>query len=282
MSTQKAAPTVEDSIKTALDAADTAITVTREFDQVRNDYAKTRAEVKLINRQVVTVFVSSLVASTLAVAAGGLIYFRTLTEMETTNATSLEALVIFAENVDRLAAATTEAKTQAATTAALGADIASIQAMLAEITTRLDSQSEATQAAFAALQDAVIGTVYQSATATIDELNGAIEVVQTELATQLKEMPSMSEAAMTAMTDSAVAGDGAESETGTPVAAVTPSPQAEIMATLETIMMLQREISAKITALSAPQRTPARTAPAVNPTPTPQAAPANDDMIKFP
>ena len=282
MSTQKAAPTVEDSIKTALDAADTAITVTREFDQVRNDYAKTRAEVKLINRQVVTVFVSSLVASTLAVAAGGLIYFRTLTEMETTNATSLEALVIFAENVDRLAAATTEAKTQAATTAALGADIASIQAMLAEITTRLDSQSEATQAAFAALQDAVIGTVYQSATATIDELNGAIEVVQTELATQLKEMPSMPEAAMTAMTDSAVAGDGAESATGTPVAAVTPSPQAEIMATLETIMMLQREISAKITALSAPQRTPARTAPAVNPTPTPQAAPANDDMIKFP
>ena len=282
MSTQKAAPTVEDSIKTALDAADTAITVTREFDQVRNDYAKTRAEVKLINRQVITVFVSSLVASTLAVAAGGLIYFRTLTEMETTNATSLEALVIFAENVDRLTAATTEANTQAANIASLGADIASIQAKLAEIITRLDSQSEAALATFAALQDAVIGTVYQSATATIDELNGAIAVVQTELATQLKDLHSMPEAAMSAMTDSAVAGDDAESATGTPVAAVTPSPQAEIMATLETMMMLQREISAKITALSTPPRTPARTAPAANPTPTPQAAPANDDMIKFP
>jgi hypothetical protein len=282
MSTPNAAPTVEDSIKTALDAADTAITVTREFDQVRNDYAKTRSEVKLINRQVMTVFVSSLVASTLAVAAGGLIYFRTLTEMETTNATSLEALVIFAENVDRLAAATTEANTQAAIIAELDADVASMQAMIAEIINGLDTQSEAAQVSFAALQDAVTGTVYQSASATIDELSRAIVTAQTEFAKQLEELSGIPESSKTAMTGSAGSDDVAEAAKEAPVDAVTPSSFAEIMDTLETMMMLQREISAKITALSTSPRTPARTAPAATPTPTPQASPTNDDMIKFP
>ena len=95
MSTKAAKPTIEDSIKTALDAADMAITVTREFDKVGSDYAKTRVEVKAVNRQILIVFISSLVASVLAVAAAGLIYFRTMSEMQTTNATSLEALVIF-------------------------------------------------------------------------------------------------------------------------------------------------------------------------------------------
>ena len=73
MSTKVATPTIEDSIKTALDDADTAITVTREFDQVRGDYAKTRTEVKAVNRQIMIVFISSLVASVMAVAAAGLI-----------------------------------------------------------------------------------------------------------------------------------------------------------------------------------------------------------------
>ena len=57
MSTPTATPTIEDSIKTALDAADAAITVSSEFDQIRNDYTKTRVEVKAINRQVMIVFV---------------------------------------------------------------------------------------------------------------------------------------------------------------------------------------------------------------------------------
>lgn len=257
MSTQAATPTIEDSIKTALDAADTAITVTREFDQVRNDYAKTRVEVKAINRQVMIVFISSLVASVLAVAAAGMIYFRTISEMQTTNATSLEALVIFAENVDRLAAATTEANSHAEKIAGLGDGIEAIKVMMGDIITRLDTQSETTQAEFANVQSVITGIVGQTSLATIEDLSAAIAAGQNELATQIETLRTAS-------------------EPGTDEGA---SPFDAISATLETMMMLQREISAKITVASTPPRAPARTAP---PPPTQRAAPVDNDMIKFP
>ena len=157
-----------------------------------------------------------------------------------------------------------------------------MQAMIAEIINGLDTQSEAAQVSFAALQDAVTGTVYQSASATIDELSRAIVTAQTEFAKQLEELSGIPESSKTAMTGSAGSDDVAEAAKEAPVDAVTPSSFAEIMDTLETMMMLQREISAKITALSTSPRTPARTAPAATPTPTPQASPTNDDMIKFP
>ena len=105
---------------------------------------------------------------------------------------------------------------------------------------------------------------------------------QTEFAKQLEELSGIPESSKTAMTGSAGSDDVAEAAKEAPVDAVTPSSFAEIMDTLETMMMLQREISAKITALSTSPRTPARTAPAATPTPTPQASPTNDDMIKFP
>lgn len=258
MSTQAATPTIEDSIKTALDAADTAITVSREFDQIRTDYAKTRVEVKAINRQVMIVFISSLAASVLAVAAAGLIYFRTMSEMKTTNATSLEGLVIFAENVDRLAAATNEANSHAEKISGLAAGTEALQATMGEFSARLDAQNETMLAELARINTEITGMVGQSTSAVVREVSDAIVAGQAALLAQLETLRP-AEAATTA-------------EAG-------PSPFDEIKATLETMMMLQREISAKITAASTPPRPPARTAKQ----PAPRPAPRNeDDMIKFP
>ncbi|WP_445944500.1 hypothetical protein [Roseicyclus sp.] len=257
MSTPTATPTIEDSIKTALDAADAAITVSSEFDQIRNDYTKTRVEVKAINRQVMIVFVSSLAASVLAVTAAGLIYFRTMSEMETTNATSLEALVIFAENVDRLAAATTEANAHAERIAGLVEGMATLEVMIGDLATRLDAQGETTLAGLAAANTEITGMVGQSTSAVVREVSAAIEAQQSALMAELETLRS------TEMASSTEAG---------------PSRFDEIAATLETMMMLQREISAKITVAATPPRAPART-----PTPpTPRAAPVDNDIIKFP
>lgn len=260
MSTQTATPTIEDSIKTALDAADTAITVTREFDQIRTDYTKTRVEVKAVNRQVMIVFISSLVATVLAVAVAGLIYFRTMSEMQTTNATSLEGLVIFAENVDRLAAATTEANAQAEQIASLVAGTEALQAMMGDVVARLDAQNETTLAELARINTEITGMVGQSTTAIVREVSEAIAAEQSALMAQLETLSGA---------------EGATTEEGGP------SPLDEIKATLETMMLLQREISAKITAASAPPVAPARTAAPSAP-PAPRAAPRDDDMIKFP
>ena len=265
MSTQAATPTIEDSIKTALDAADTAITVTREFDQVRSDYAKTRVEVKAVNRQIMIVFVSSLVASVLAVAAAGLIYFRTMSEMETTNATSLEALVIFAENVDRLAAATTEANAHAERIEGLVTAMAEVQTQMDAMGLALDGQAETTATALADMQTEITNLVGQGMSAVARDISDTIAVEQAALMAQIEtlrpEPPPEDEN-----------GEGAE--------AAGQSPFDEIKAMLETMMLLQREISAKITAASTPARAPARTAPPAPP--APRVAPNSSNIISYP
>ena len=265
MSTQAATPTIEDSIKTALDAADTAITVTREFDQVRSDYAKTRVEVKAVNRQIMIVFVSSLVASVLAVAAAGLIYFRTMSEMETTNATSLEALVIFAENVDRLAAATTEANAHAERIEGLVTAIAEVQTQMDAMGLALDGQAETMATALADMQTEITNLVGQGMSAVARDISDTIAVEQAALMAQIEtlrpEPPPEDETC-----------EGAE--------AAGQSSFDEIKAMLETIMLLQREISAKITAASTPARAPARTAPPARP--APRVAPNSSDTISYP
>ncbi|WP_439139989.1 hypothetical protein [Roseicyclus sp.] len=273
MSTQTATPTIEDSIKTALDAADTAITVTREFDQVRSDYAKTRVEVKAVNRQIMIVFISSLVASVIAVAAAGLIYFRTMSEMETTNATSLEALVIFAENVDRLAAATTEANAQAAQVAGLVDSMGTLEAKMNDLVASLDAQAETTLAEMTNAQTELTNIVSQGTSAVVRELSATIAAEQSALMAQLEAMRTEPQTGAAA---------GTETETGTAIGTeeAGPSPFDEIKASLETMMLLQREISAKITAASTPPRAPART-PQPQP-PAPRAPPNSSDIITFP
>jgi hypothetical protein len=268
MSTQTATPTIEDSIKTALDAADTAITVTREFDQLRTDYAKTRVEVKAVNRQIMIVFISSLVASVIAVAAAGLIYFRTMSEMETTNATSLEALVIFAQNVDRLAAATTEANTHAERIAGLVDSMAVLGAKMDDLVANLDAQAETTRADMVSMQTEITNIVSQGTSAVVRELGATIAAEQSALMAQLEELRP-------------APATGTEAATGEGAEAAVPSPFDEIKASLETMMMLQREISAKITAAATPARAPART-PQPQP-PAPRAPPPNSsDIITFP
>ncbi len=98
---------VEEGIKIALDAADAATNVTQEFARIKQDYVAVEGELKKIYRNATIVFASSAAASLIAVVAASMMYYRTIETMETSNNTSLEALVIFAENVDKLAAATT-------------------------------------------------------------------------------------------------------------------------------------------------------------------------------
>lgn len=270
MSTQAATPTIEDSIKTALDAADTAITVTREFDQVRSDYAKTRVEVKAVNRQIMIVFVSSLVASVLAVAAAGLIYFRTMSEMETTNATSLEALVIFAENVDRLAAATTEANAHAERIEGLVTAMAEVQTQMDAMGLALDGQAETMATALADMQTEITNLVGQGMSAVARDISDTIAVEQAALMAQIE----------TLRPETLRPEPPPEDETGEGAEAAGQSPFDEIKAMLETMMLLQREISAKITAASTPARAPARTAPPAPP--APRVAPNSSDIISYP
>jgi hypothetical protein len=91
---------VQESIKIALDAADAATDVTSEYNKTKRDHKKLEASVKSVHRYSIIIFTSSMIAAIAALLFAGLIYFRTMSELDTMTTTSREALVVFAENVE--------------------------------------------------------------------------------------------------------------------------------------------------------------------------------------
>ncbi|NCF49107.1 MAG: hypothetical protein GWP36_06280, partial [Bacteroidetes bacterium] len=91
---------VQESIKIALDAADAATDVTSEYNKTKRDHKKLEASVKSVHRYSIIIFASSLGAAVVALLFASLIYFKTMSELNTMTTTSREALVVFAENVE--------------------------------------------------------------------------------------------------------------------------------------------------------------------------------------
>lgn len=260
MSTKKATPTIEDSIKTALDAADTAITVTGEFDKIRTDYDQTRAEVKTVNAQIRTVFFSALAASVLAIVVSGLMYFRTLSEMQTANETSLEGLVIFAENVDKLTAAMNSLQEHESTIGSLIDRLTALQEITEKSTVNVSAEQAAIRKDIADSSAEALGLIGQSTRAMLDDLTTTLQDNQGKLEEKLAELTGkMGEATSVPQSQQEVSKVSLD----------------DINANLETIMMLQKEISAKLTVAKPPVK---KTAPR----PTPVKKKPQDNPIKFP
>ena len=93
---------MQESIKIALDAADAATDVTSEYKRIKNEYLKAEQKVKEIHKYTTIVFSSSIATAVIAIILTGLLYFKSLSELEDMTSTSREALVVFAENVENV------------------------------------------------------------------------------------------------------------------------------------------------------------------------------------
>ncbi len=93
---------VQESIKIALDAADAATDVTAEYKRIKNEYIKTEKKMKEIHKYTTIIFSSSIATAVVAIILTGLLYFKSLSELEKMTDTSREALVVFAENVENV------------------------------------------------------------------------------------------------------------------------------------------------------------------------------------
>ena len=93
---------MQESIKIALDAADAATDVTSEYKRIKHEYIKAEQKVKEIHKYTTIVFSSSIATAVIAIILTGLLYFKSLSELEEMTSTSKEALVVFAENVENV------------------------------------------------------------------------------------------------------------------------------------------------------------------------------------
>ena len=94
--------TMQESIKIALDAADAATDVTSEYKRMKNEYIKAEQKVKEIHKYTTIIFSASIATAIISVILIGLLYFKSLSELEDMTSTSREALVVFAENVENV------------------------------------------------------------------------------------------------------------------------------------------------------------------------------------
>ena len=96
---------MQESIKIALDAADAATDVTSEYKRIKSEYMKTEQKMKEIHKYTTIIFSSSIATALIAVILTGLLYFKSLSDLDEMTSTSREALVVFAENVEKVNAA---------------------------------------------------------------------------------------------------------------------------------------------------------------------------------
>ncbi len=270
---------VEDSIKIALDAADMATSAASEFDRIRVENGVVREDMKRVYRKVTIVFASALAGAVVSLLGASVIYYKTLSGMETANNTSLEALVIFAENVDKLTAAVSSVEDM---TGKLG-EISATAGSTAQAVTGLDEKVSGNQsdlnAKLAALEEQLVNSVSQFSRSVVDEVNTGI-ATQTKAGDQmLTDLTQTSAQILSLM--GGTAGSGA-ADAAAPIPGLKQAQVEEIIASLQKILLTQAEITAKINGMK-PQKQPSSAA-ATKPKQKTNSAPANptDDMIKFP
>ena len=102
MATRSADKDLENGIKVALDAADTASGVTEEFNNVREQFEVVNIQARRIYQSVLIIFVSAIVAAIISLGAGLLMYYKALGTLRTNSNMAIESLAIFTENVSTL------------------------------------------------------------------------------------------------------------------------------------------------------------------------------------
>lgn len=102
MATRSSNQDLENGIKVALDAADTASNVTEEFNSVREQFEVVNIQAKRIYQSVLIIFVSAILAAIISIGAGLLVYYKALGTLRTNSNMAIESLAIFTENVSTL------------------------------------------------------------------------------------------------------------------------------------------------------------------------------------
>jgi hypothetical protein len=104
------APTadLENSIQMALEAAAAANDTAEDVSKLSSDVQAAAGRLDKWGKQMKPVMIGLIAGAGLSIALGGLVYFRTLSEMRTTSAMHVEALSLFSKSVTELQAEVTK------------------------------------------------------------------------------------------------------------------------------------------------------------------------------
>ena len=102
MATRPTKSDLADSVQIALDAADTATGVTEEFNSIKEQFEVVNIQAKRIYQSVTIIFASAIAAAIISLAAGFLMYYKSLSTLQSNSTMAIETIAIFTERVGAL------------------------------------------------------------------------------------------------------------------------------------------------------------------------------------
>jgi len=267
--------TIEESITVALDAADTAATVTEEFNGIKEQFEVVNIQAKRIYQSVLIIFVSSIIAASVSGIAAFTIYFKSLSELDTSNRMAIESIAIFTERVGALetAMATIETNTKNQETIKNTLDTLQDAALKAS-----NDVASADQRYNQAIKIGVTETqrlINQFTTSTLSKLSDQVSEDTAELRSLVAEMQKLAEVSPDEAPSQAPEMKP-EIDISTPIEV---DKLDELKVKFDEMLLLQKEIAAKLLEMERKARTPAKTAKVTKkPTQTKKA----ENPLKFP
>ena len=227
---------IQDSIQVALDAADTAGEVTEEFHNLIEQFEVVNIQAKKIYNSVMIIFISSIVAGIVSLGAASLMYYKALGTLKTNSNVSIEALAIFTENVAKLDKSMKLVKDNTENqdlikSTLVDLDVTAKQA-LDDITGAEVKYSKAVKLTVKEVES----LIQQFAVTTLESIQSKTEITQNKLALQISNMEKFF-----------LQADESKEASGTNGNSIVTYKQFQVVENkVDQLIMLQKELSAKI------------------------------------
>ena len=236
---------LEETSKVALDAADAATRAAEEIHGVKKEYEELLNANRGVLKSLSIALVSTAIGLLIAVGASALVYYKSRAQFEKSDEMLLQAVAVFAENVDELTLAQSNLNTLIETQTDLRNEVGlarkSLDTVPAKIDETLNTLLPKVSNAVDASQVVIEETVSARTEVAMADLSQKFSIVFDEV----EEISALLEQAIAKNTNST------EVNTNTPDenSASSAYKLVNVQSDLEQIILLQKELSAKITLL---------------------------------
>ena len=236
---------LEETSKVALDAADAATRAAEEIHSVKKEYEGILNANRGVLRGLSIALVSSAIGLLVAVGASALVYYKSRAQFEKSDEMLLQAVALFAENVDELTLAQSNLNTLIETQNDLRNEIGLARKSLDTIPGEIDET-------LTTILPKVSNAVDASQTAIEEAVTARTELAMADLSQKFSIVFNEVEA-MSSSLEQAISNANVSTEVNTTTADAGSADSVyklvNVQSDLEQIILLQKELSAKITLL---------------------------------
>ena len=236
---------LEETSKVALDAADAATRAAEEIHGVKKEYEGLLKSNRGVLRGLSIALVSTAVGLLVAVGASALVYYKSRAQFEKSDEMLLQAVAVFAENVDELTLAQTNLNSLIETQNDLRNEIGLARKSLDTVPAKIDETLTTLLPKVSSAVDASQAAIEESVTATTELAMADLSQKFTVVFDEVEAISALLEKAISDATSSAeVSTTEPNEDTDTSAYELV-----NVQSDLEQIILLQKELSAKITLL---------------------------------